>query len=599
MLGNINKDLLPIKTHYFLFNAATGPIVPFLPTVAKQLGFSSLLVGTIYTILPISGLVAKPLFGILADKFRLHKTFFIVFQIIVALSFFSINIIPEIENSANATLNCKNFRHVSAVFLSICSKHGFSESTLGNVLTDAPHTAQCQLSCQKTQNTNNELCKNWHIQEFCTNSTDSFTSNTFNFRASFDISNDIKVKNCVYLHIRNATFSDKTAHIPECESFLHTSCLAKCHNNLAFNQLLREADQVHKDPMVKVTSTYQFHVFLWAAIISWIGMAVVVVIADAICFGILGEERRKEYGKQKMWGSIGFGIFGIAAGYLVDLFSGNDSQKDYTCIFYIMLIAMICDILVSSRLKKKDTTYSDIDPSLLLEIIGLIKKGSVLVFIWWCIGAGMCTAVVWNFLFWYTDDLAKSSDLTVKWIKTLQGLLTGVQCFLGELPFNFISGAVLRKLGHVNVMSIVLIVYAVRFMAYSVVSNVWIFLLLEILHGPSLGLCWPTMVSYGDKVTPAGTKSTVQGLIGGVFEGIGVSCGSLICGWLMNTYGGIIAFRIFSAGALIWLSLFWLFQLLLRKTKAYPIHHGHNHLASYANPDEAIIMTMSQEMETY
>lgn len=103
-------------------------------------------------------------------------------------------------------------------------------------------------------------------------------------------------------------------------------------------------------------------------------MAVVVSIADAICFDLLGSyhalshmatfiklrllryvsghERRKDYGKQKMWGSIGFGIFGISTGYLIDLSSKGKYEKDYTCIFYIMLVAMIADIVVSATLKK-------------------------------------------------------------------------------------------------------------------------------------------------------------------------------------------------------------------------------------------------------
>lgn len=53
-----------------------------------------------------------------------------------------------------------------------------------------------------------------------------------------------------------------------------------------------------------------------------------------------------------MWGSIGFGIFGISAGYLVDLFSEGKLQKDYTCIFYIMLVIMVLDIIVSATLRK-------------------------------------------------------------------------------------------------------------------------------------------------------------------------------------------------------------------------------------------------------
>lgn len=53
-----------------------------------------------------------------------------------------------------------------------------------------------------------------------------------------------------------------------------------------------------------------------------------------------------------MWGSIGFGIFGISAGYLVDIFSEGQIQKDYTCIFFIMLVFMILDIIMSARLRK-------------------------------------------------------------------------------------------------------------------------------------------------------------------------------------------------------------------------------------------------------
>lgn len=47
----------------------TGSVVPFMPVYARQLGFSTFVVGAIYSILPILGLVAKPLFGALADKF--------------------------------------------------------------------------------------------------------------------------------------------------------------------------------------------------------------------------------------------------------------------------------------------------------------------------------------------------------------------------------------------------------------------------------------------------------------------------------------------------------------------------------------------------
>lgn len=127
--------------NYYIFHLlATGPIVPFLPTIAKQLGFSGFLVGTIYTILPISGLIAKPLFGALADKFKIHKILFLIFQVIVAIALFTIYFIPEIYNKANVYLTCNG-----EATLEMCSKHGFSDKIIQDVITEFHLNESCQV----------------------------------------------------------------------------------------------------------------------------------------------------------------------------------------------------------------------------------------------------------------------------------------------------------------------------------------------------------------------------------------------------------------------------------------------------------------------
>lgn len=116
--------------------------MPFLPIIAKQLGFSATLVGTIYTVLPISGLISKPLFGGLADKFKLHKIFFLIFQVVLTVAFFSISYIPKIDRSANVTLICDN----SIPFLEICPEQKFSVETLNDVILDHMHiNSLCQV----------------------------------------------------------------------------------------------------------------------------------------------------------------------------------------------------------------------------------------------------------------------------------------------------------------------------------------------------------------------------------------------------------------------------------------------------------------------
>jgi hypothetical protein len=85
-----------------------------LPVYARQLGFSSVIVGTIYTVLPITGMLAKPLFGAIADRYKLQKMLFLAFQIITALSFFVMQFIPEIHTestSSAATLYCDDYTY--------------------------------------------------------------------------------------------------------------------------------------------------------------------------------------------------------------------------------------------------------------------------------------------------------------------------------------------------------------------------------------------------------------------------------------------------------------------------------------------------------
>lgn len=223
MFENINRELLPIKAHYFLFNAgkyvifevyncklynimfncilyisATGPIVPFLPTIAKQLGFSGILVGTIYTILPVSGLVAKPLFGGLADKFKIHKPLFLLFQAVVAIAMFTILFIPEVDRSANVALNCKG-----EASLEICSKNGFSNKVIHNVISEKMHiNTSCHVSCKATKDIYTELCLHWEASEFCelANSNNSDTD-TFDFNVIFDIFHDFDVSIYILCYI--------------------------------------------------------------------------------------------------------------------------------------------------------------------------------------------------------------------------------------------------------------------------------------------------------------------------------------------------------------------------------------------------------------
>lgn len=258
----------------------------------------------------------------------------------------------------------------------------------------------------------------------------------------------------------------------------------------------------------EATSLPQFRSFFIALALSWIGMAVVVSVGDAICFDLLGEKHRL-YGRQRLWGAVGWGVFSILAGWLVDETSAYSFHKDYSIVFYLMLAAIFPDVIVSTCL-----TYNPnkISSNIVKDIGKLFSSMRIVVFFLWCIVVGLCTALVWNFLFWHLEDLADREvgcDQQAR-MKTLQGLAMGIQCFGGELPFFFISGWLLNKIGHINAMTLVLFTFGARLFLYSLLSNPWMVLPIELMQGITFGVFYSTMATYASIVAPAGTAATLQ-----------------------------------------------------------------------------------------
>lgn len=100
------------------------------------------------------------------------------------------------------------------------------------------------------------------------------------------------------------------------------------------------------------------------------------------------------------------------------------------------------------------------------------------------------------------------------WIKTLQGLVQGVQCFGGEIPFYFWSGYIIGKMGHINCMALVLGATAFRMFFYTVISNpIWV-ILIELLNGVSYALGYSVQMSYAKILAPPETINTIIGLLG-------------------------------------------------------------------------------------
>lgn len=193
----------------------------------------------------------------------------------------------------------------------------------------------------------------------------------------------------------------------------------------------------------------------------------------------------------------------------------------------------------------------------------LLTDVRVCVFILWCIFIGMCTGLIWNFLFWFIEEDLGGRSHT--WIKTLEGIVMAIQCLGGELPLFFLSGWIVRKIGHVNCMTFILLAMGLRFILYSLLSDPWWILPIEFFNGITFGLFYACMASYASIIAPPGTETTMQGLVGAVFEGIGASIGSFVGGYMFEEYSGKITYRIFGIVSLVLCLVHFGVQLLIKR----------------------------------
>lgn len=67
-------------------------------------------------------------------------------------------------------------------------------------------------------------------------------------------------------------------------------------------------------------------------------------------FSIKGEDKHK-YGKQRLWGSIGWSLLAIISGALIDWYSKGQEYKNYAPGFAIAIFCFFLDIFVVAKIE--------------------------------------------------------------------------------------------------------------------------------------------------------------------------------------------------------------------------------------------------------
>lgn len=252
-----------------------------------------------------------------------------------------------------------------------------------------------------------------------------------------------------------------------------------------------------------------FWVFFVIFFVCNVFFSPVLSIVDAIAYDMLGDKRGR-WGRQRLWGTVGFTLFAITSTFIMDSISKSKETVDYTVSFYIFLFLCTFSTIVTYFLKFSEVKCGR---QMCQNMVSLLKYPKVVTFLLLITCFGIMNAVIEAFLFWYLQDLGST--------QIVLGLCVFMNC-MPEIVMLLFSGKIIKKIGHVPCFYLTALCYAARFFYYSFMTNAWYVLLIEPLHCVTFGLMYAAASSYASIIAPEGMSATVQGLVGGLQFGFGM-----------------------------------------------------------------------------
>lgn len=307
---------------------------------------------------------------------------------------------------------------------------------------------------------------------------------------------------------------------------------------------IADATRQHKRLLVLTVSGYTLSVLLLSQITRFGGLVVVMFVyalflapilplVDKATLDLLGNNK-EAYGRQRLWGSLGYGLSAPVAGAIID-------ATELHLAFYICVGLLLLLVLVSTRL-----------PVGQVDLGGQFWRGLRLfttswrwaVFLAVVFVCGAALSLNHNYLFLYLEELGVSKS----WMGVSITLAT-----VSEVAVLFFGSQLLARLGTRGLLAVSLLFLAVRLLGYAAATSAAVVIALQLLHGPTFAAMLIAGVAHANRLAPPGMGATAQGLFSGVNMGLGAAFGAIIGGFTYQSIG--LAGMYFWAGIGVLLAL--------------------------------------------
>ncbi|GBM30141.1 Major facilitator superfamily domain-containing protein 6 [Araneus ventricosus] len=544
---HIDKEMLRFKIHFFLYLGALAAAIPFIVVFAKErVGIAASSLGAVLTTQMFLFIFTKPLIGYIADYFNKLKAIICVLTVLNGLCYFLLLIIPK-QNHGVFMNSSTNFKDV--LFNKCDVDQNFTQNETNFSLLNI---SDMNFTDDQSKNKAWSLCCIYN-NRFRDVLDKSIPGNKSSGNRLHDCVNITKKNEQAFLQCFNQSNFSNLSNCDDCSALGNFSrdCVELIRSN-SFECNIRDETSKSKFPLVILSSqnlnkillscngynasenhpvvfkhrtvsdfqTIQFWAFAILFSTSSICANAIFTLSDTACCESI-QKTGADFGKQRVWGSIGWGVLAPIGGLI------NDYTQDFLESWILMAVMLLVFLWNISKL---DLVKPHFSQNILRDVGTVLKSKEFLIFEVVILLNGMGAGMIWFYLMWFLKSIGGSDFLC--------GLSIAVQCFGGALPFMFFSGWIIQKFGHYQVLCASLLAYVIRFLWYSYLQNPWWVLPVEILHGITYGLYYTVIASYGKLSAKPGTEATTQSILFSTHEGLGEGIGCIIAGISFDYYGG-------------------------------------------------------------
>ena len=522
----VDKRLWLVKAFYASFYVAIGALFPYLPVYFKQLKLSSHQNGILIGIRPLIQFCVTPLWGACADRFCKSKTIFLVSILGWLVSNFSLYFVP-VNNDPT-----------------LCDVYSYSNQDEISFRPTRNISYQNIISDERTRK---------HVHDFYSRVSPYLDTVVPFIPFTFQDFRDI----CGITSQENKGLEDPE-HMKEKPEVDIAKLLPSGQK-----QLQDSMSGVVKSGKHVSCNSKQFLYLLLVTIFGTIIAAPAQALADTVTLQSLGSETHK-YGGVRLWGSLGWGIGGFSVGAAVSTnYRKNPCGEvliDYGPCFYVYAAGMSAAFVFATQFQFdqvqsiKDSSTETSKTENIFEGLKAFHSPQFCFVIFIAFFCGSATGFIETFLFWYLHELGGG--------QLLFSVINGLNC-AAEVCVFFITDRLLWYLGHINVIYVTLFCYSVRFIYFYFVESPWVVLPAELLQGITTAAFWSSCVSYVG--LHPGASNTVQGILNGVYMGLGFATGGFLGGSLVYVAGMKSSFLLYALASFCILLTFVVINKCIKK----------------------------------